>query len=92
MDTKPSIKGLYQHFIPQYAVHWRVIGTKLGLPSSTLDVIALENHNKAIPCCKKMMMTWIEMDATPSWRKLFVAIDSFAVSSSVSDKGRYIPL
>ena len=87
MNTTPLQKDLQQCFTPQYAAQWRVIGTQLGLPSGTLDIIEHDNHYKAISCCNAMLKKWLEKDTTASWSKLFAVIESPAVSCSAPDKG-----
>ena len=91
MNANPLLKDLQQYFTPQYAVQWRVIGTQLGLPSATLDIIEHDNHYKARECCNAMLNKWLQVDTTASWEKLFIVIESPAVSScSGPDKGDYI--
>ena len=87
MNTTPLQKDLQQCFTPQYAAQWRVIGTQLGLPSGTLDIIEHDNHDKALPCCNAMLKKWLQVDTTASWSKLFTVIESPAVSCSAPDKG-----
>ena len=87
MNTTPLLKDLYQHITPQYAVDWKVIGTLLGLPSATIDIIEHDNHYKARQCCNVMLNKWLQVDTTASWRKLFTVIESPAVSYSAPDKG-----
>ena len=88
MTTVPELKDLYQHVTPQYAVHWRVMGTLLGLCSGALDVIEHDNMYRTTRCCNDMLKKWLEMDPTASWRKLFAVIESLAVSSGENvDKG-----
>jgi len=77
----PLLKDLYKHITPQYAVDWKVIGTLLGLPSGTLDIIEHDNHHKAAPCCNAMLKKWLEVDTSASWEKLFKVIESPAVSA-----------
>ena len=89
MNTAISQRDLQQCFTPRYAVQWRVIGTQLGLPSGTLDIIEHDNHYKARECCNAMFKEWLHLDTTASWSKLFTAIESPAVSCSAPDKGDY---
>ena len=93
VNTTPLLKDLYQHITPQYAADWIVIGTLLGLPSGTLDIIEYDHMHKATPCCNTMLRKWLEMDITASWRKLFTVIESSAVSCTQSysspNKGSY---
>ena len=88
MTLTPKLKDLYQHITLQYAADWKVIGTLLGLPSATLDVIERDNHYKARECCNAMWIEWLQVDPTASWGKLFTVIESPAVSSGQAvDKG-----
>ena len=86
VNTTPLLKDLYQHITPQYAADWKVIGTLLGLPSATIDNIEHDNHYKARQCCNVMLNMWLQVDTTASWRKLFIVIESPAVSSA-PDRG-----
>ena len=58
-----------------------MIGTLLGLPSGTLDIIKYDNHDKARPCCDAVLEEWLEVDPSASWNKLLSVIQSPAVSS-----------
>jgi len=58
-----------------------VIGTLLGLPSGTLDIIKYDNCDKARPCCDAVLEEWLEVDPSASWNKLLSVIQSPAVSS-----------
>ena len=87
VNTAPLLKDLYQHITPQYAADWKVIGTLLGIPSATLDVIEHDNHYKARECCNAMWIEWLQVDTTASWGKLFAVIESPAVSCRAPDKG-----
>ena len=80
VNTTPLLRDLRHHFTPQYAVQWRVIGTQLGLPTGTLDIIEHDNHYKARECCNAMLKEWLQVDTTASWEKLFTVIESPAVS------------
>ena len=64
-----------------------VIGSLLGLPSGTLDIIEHDHMHKATHCSNAMLKKWLEMDTTASWSKLFTVIESPAVSCSAPDKG-----
>jgi len=86
VNTTPSLKDLQQHFIPQYAAQWRVIGTRLGLPSERLDIIERDKFYQTEDCCNAMLTKWLQVNTTASWRKLFTVIESPAVSSA-PDKG-----
>ena len=86
--TTPLLKDLHSLITPRYAAHWRVIGTQLGLPIGTLDIIEQDNVYRSVPCCNDMWSKWLKMDPSASWEKLFKVIESPAVSSDQApDKG-----
>ena len=88
MNNKPLLKDLYQYIVPQYAAKWREIGTLLDLPSGELNTIEAGYPTNVKWCCNKMLEKWLEMDTTASWCKLFIAIESPAVSCGALDKGK----
>ncbi|XP_065915924.1 protein NLRC3-like [Dysidea avara] len=79
--STPLLKGLHSLITPRYAAHWRVVGTQLGLPIGTLDIIEQDNVYRSVPCCNDMWSKWLKMDPSASWEKLFKVIESPAVSS-----------
>ena len=87
VDTRPSLKDICEHIIPQYAVKWKVIGTLLGVPSGAMDVIEVDQHTSVERCCIEMFVKWLDIDPNASWRNLITIIESPAVSASrVTDK------
>ena len=90
VNTRPLLMDLCQHFVLQYAGHWRKIGELLGLPCYKLDNIQGNCFYRTIPCCNDMLKNWLRIDATASWRKLFNAIESPAVAGRAPDKGSYV--
>ena len=88
VTSAPLLKELRNYITPNYATHWRVIGTQLSLPKGRLDIIKYDNHDKAEPCCDAVLEKWLEVDPSASWEKLFKVIESPAVSSDQApDKG-----
>ncbi|XP_065914093.1 protein NLRC3-like [Dysidea avara] len=79
--STPLLKDLHSLITPRYAAHWRVVGTQLGLPIGTLDIIDQDNVYRSVPCCNDMWRKWLKMDPSASWEKLFKVIESPAVSS-----------
>ena len=87
-SSTPLLKDLHSHITPNYAAHWREIGTLLGLPSGTLDIIKYDNRDKARPSCDAVLEEWLQVEPSASWEKLFKVIESLAVSSDQApDKG-----
>ena len=58
-----------------------MIGTLLGLPSGELKSIEAGYPTNVKWCCNQMLEKWLEVDPSASWKKLFEAIESPAVSS-----------
>ena len=87
VNTTPLLKDLYQHITPQYAAEWEVIGTLLGVPCGELKAIEAGYPTNIKWCCNQMLKKWLEIDVAASWQKLFIIIESPAVSCSVPDEG-----
>ena len=62
-----------------------MIGTQLGLPSGTLDIIEHDNCHKASSSCNAMLKKWLEVDKSATWNKLLTVIHSPAVSTEKGD-------
>jgi len=78
----PLLKELYEHITPQCAADWKVIGSLLGLPIGELKAIAAGNPTNFKWCCNTMLERWLDVDRTATWKKVLVAINSPALSSS----------
>lgn len=87
VNTIPSLRELRRYVTPDYAAQWRMLGTLLGLHTERLEIIEHDNFKKAMPCCNAMLSKWLEIDTTPTWKKLLTVIKSLAKSKSGADKG-----
>ena len=76
----PLLKDLHLYIIPHYATHWREIGVLLGLRKGDLDCIEHEMPTGIKCFCNKMLESWLQVDTTASWAKLYNVIDSAAVT------------
>ena len=85
----PILRDLYKYFTPEYAPSWIEIGILLGLPDSKIRIIKANNPSDVKRCCNEMLAEWLRMDLDASWVKLFVAVDSPAVSNdqAVNNQG-----
>ena len=84
------LRDLYEHITPNYAADWKVIGTLLNLVTGELNIIEHTNPTNLKWCCNKMLEMWLEVDPHATWKKMFAAIDSPAVSSGDPfDQGTY---
>ena len=84
----PSLRDLYRYVTPQYATEWKAIGAELGFSDPKLNIIRANHPCSIKDCCNEMLSQWLRIDSTPSWKKIFNAIDSPAVcGGQVIDKG-----
>ena len=87
MKNRPLLKELYQYVTPRHAAGWFEIGIQLGLSCGELKAIKAGNPTDVKWCCNEMWMQWLQEDATASWEKLFMVINSPAILCSASDEG-----
>ena len=80
INSQPKLKDLYDFITPNYAAHWKVIGTLLGIATGTLDVIKRKFPNDVRLCCNELLRTWLETDTGASCKKLIEVINSPAVT------------
>ena len=91
VNTTPLLKDLQNHISPNYAAHWRVIGTQLGLHKGRLDIIEHDNYHKAERCCDAVLEEWLEVDSTATWNKLLGIINFPSVSGNQDlEEGNYL--
>ena len=76
VTTVPLLKDLCEHITPKYAVHWKLIGTLLGLSNDSLNIIEADNFFRVIPCCNDMFGQWLKLRPSASWNMVFTAIES----------------
>ena len=81
INSQPKLKDLYNLITPEYAAHWKVIGTLLGIETGILDGIEGANPTNLFWCCNKLLKTWLERDIDVSWKKIIEVINSPAVAS-----------
>jgi len=67
--------------IPDHAAKWRTVGEMLKLPSGELDIIAIDNHFKAVPCCQAMLRKWLDLDCNATMHKIRDTINSAVVTA-----------
>lgn len=64
---------------------WRWLGGELHIPWSKLDEISFKHHSDE-DCLKAVLDHWLEVDPSPSWKRLIVALDeTVGVNDSVRD-------
>ena len=83
LNSPPKLKDLYNLVTPEYAAHWKVIGTLLDIEKGVLDGIERNFPNKVEWCCNELLDKWLERDTNATWKKLIEVIDSCAVAASI---------
>ena len=73
-DDKPELRRLFRELYP-LAPHWKSIGTLLGVPDHTLDMI--EKEEKEVPeCLRRTLCQWLrQVDPVPTWKEVIEAIE-----------------
>ena len=84
LNSPPKLKDLYNLITPEYAAHWKVIGTLLDIKKGILDGIERNFPNKVEWCCNELLDKWLERDTNATWKKLIEVIDSPAVAASIA--------
>ena len=81
INSRPELKDLNNLVTPEYGVHWKVIGTQLGIEKGILDSIEASYPTNVLWCCNKFLETWHETDTDASWKKIIEAINCPAVAA-----------
>ena len=84
INSQPKQKDLCSLITPEYAAHWKVIGSLLGISINILDEIKRTFPNSVILSCNTLWSRWLERDADASWKKLIQVIDSPAVATLIT--------
>ena len=81
-EDKPEVKDLFNYVTSQYGIHWKKIGTHLGVDAHQLDVIDNDNSGDTTRKCNSMFIKWLERDTSATWTKFFEAFDLAMQSAS----------
>ena len=84
INSQPKLKDLYNLITPEYAAHWKVIGTLLGIERGIITGIEKNYPNNVSWCCNDLLGKWLERDTEATWEIIIQAIDSPAVTTLVS--------
>ena len=66
---------------------WKLIGSRLGIPTGQLDIIENDNNNKIERCCFDMLMYWCDVNPSASLEMLkeeVTKIKSIAATINIS--------
>ena len=83
LNSTPLLKDLCRVITPDYANHWKVIGTSLGLPTTFLDTTETANSTNLQWCCNEMLKGWLARNTTATWKDVLGAIDSPTITQGV---------
>ena len=70
-----------------YAIHWEVLGLKLGLADHQIAEISYNNKynpNRTQDCCVAMLTLWLKAVTSPTWGKLRDAINEVKTGKNVT--------
>ena len=84
LNSQPELRDLYNLITPEYAAHWKVIGTLLGIESGVMNAIEGAYPTNVPWCCNKFLETWLSRDTEATWKKIIHVIDSSAVRALVT--------
>ena len=84
LNSPPKLKDLYNLITPEYAAHWKVIGTLLGIEKGILDAIEVGFPTNTLWCCNKLLDTWVERDTNATWKNIIEVIDSPVVAALIA--------
>lgn len=82
-NSRPLLKDLYTLITPNYAAHWKIIGTLLGLPIGCLEATGAGNPTDLLWCCNKMLEMWLARNTDVTWKDILKAIDSPAIPHGI---------
>ena len=73
-DGVPTIKDLNRHVAKKFAADWEDIGLELGLELGVLKIVAKDNPQQSVACCREVLDKWLKSTPSASWRTLEVAL------------------
>ena len=74
--TRPELKQLAESVTPKFAVHWKSVGSFLGIPESRLNILGEDHSGDVQRCCNEMFSVWLDTDHKATWEKVLEAVDS----------------
>ena len=96
-DVPGELEVKLQHVVLAVSdvADWFNLGLQLGLPSTTLEIIASDPSIKDIKSKRLAMLSeWLKYDTAASWEKLAAALDAIgenAVAANVRSQFMKIP-
>jgi len=67
---RPQLAEVVKFVTPEYTAQWKEIGSKLNIPSESLQAIELRYSANPEWCCVKMLQKWLEANTEGAWEQL----------------------
>ena len=72
------------HIVPQWAPHWRQLGSELQVDDDLMEIIEKDHSNNCQRCCFMMLEEWIHRNPSASLEDLIVATDRLSSRGMVT--------
>ena len=79
LQSTPLLKDLSNLVTPDYAAHWNIIGSLLGIENPKLQIIKHDIGSNAINCLTEVWGVWLETNGDASWKNVLDVIDHKAL-------------
>jgi len=89
---KATLRELNNHVREDYAVAWRELGKKLGVPDRILNILQKDHPNDCDACCGKVFEEWLAVDRSALWSTMLQALDSPEVMAVMDDYSNSSPI
>ena len=68
------MRDLNRYVAKKYALEWEEIGLELGLELCVLKIIAKDNPQQSVACCRETLDKWLKSTPSATWRTLEIAL------------------
>ena len=77
-DSKPNLKLLQRHVIPNVSSKWLELGVELfdTREEPKLEDIESNHKNDVNKCCFEMFHMWLKTRVNPTWTRIVEALES----------------
>ena len=72
------------HIVPQWAPHWRQLGSELQVDDALMEIIEKDHSNDCQRCCFMMLEEWINRNPSASLEDLIVVTDKLSSRGMVT--------
>ena len=72
------MRDIDNHVVPRWASKWRQLGTQLNIDQHLIDNIEHDHPDSCESCCSKMIVEWLDINPTASWKDIISTVDSLS--------------